>query len=212
MKRFSKSFPTFFDWKRYASNSSYTKKIEKLHYKYPNASLDQLSGKERLPKRAMLLYTIDPRGLQPKELLLRIKALRVRALLKKNQDLLTALESEDISKRDLIKYLGDTIKITNDTARVRKSDQIPRLMLIDEDGQEFSIVVRNSKDASIIGRYFNAKRYFLETGDSTELKEFSKIKITDADDNIHKLETNPKKIYEIEDRKENPEGFEIYES
>ena len=212
MKGFSKSFPTFFDWKNHASNTTYAKKIERLHYKYPSATLPQLTGNEKLPKRSIPLYIIDPRGLKPQELLLRKKALHVRSLLKKNYDISSALESEDISKNNLLKYLGDVIKIKDDSIRVKKSDEIPRLMLIDEEGQEFSIVVRNSKDASIIGRYYNAKRHFLETGDPSRLKEFSKIKIKDADDNIHRLETNPEKIYEIEDRKENPEGFEIYES
>lgn len=212
MKRFSKSFQTFFDWKDQASNSIYAKQIERLHYKYPNAILPQLTGKEKLPKTNVPLHVIDPRGLKPKELLLRNKALHVRNLLKKNYDLNSALESESISKNDLLKYLGDAIKIKDNSVRVKKSDQIPRLMLIDEDGREFPIIVRNSKDASVIGRYYNAKRNFLETGDASELKKFSKIKIKDADDNIHRLETNPEKIYEIEDRKEEPEFFEIYQS
>ena len=212
MKKFSKSFPTFFDWKNQDSKSNYAKRIERLHYKYPNATLPQLTGSERLPKRGLPIYKIDPRGLRPKELLLRNKALHVRTLVKKNYDLDSALESEDISKDNLMKYLGDTIKIKDDKIRVKKTDEIPRLMLIDEDGEEFSIVVRNSKDASIIGKYYNAKRHFLETGETSELKKFRKAKIKDADGDIHRLETDPNKIYEIEDRKEEPEAFEIYQS
>jgi hypothetical protein len=212
MKRFSKSFPTFFDWKNQASKSAYAKRIERLHYKYPNATLPQLTGKERLPKTSLPIYKIDPRGLRPNELLLRNKALHVRTLIKKGRDLNSALESEDIDKQDLLKYLGDTIKIKGDLVRVKKSDQIPRLMLIDENGKEISIVVRNSKDASTIAKYFNAKRHFLETGETSELKKFSKTKIKDADGNIHRLETDPDKIYEIEERKEEPEAFEIYQS
>ena len=212
MKRFSKSFPTFFDWENQASDSSYAKRIQRLHYKYSIATLTQLTGREKLPKTRLPLYKIDPRGLKPKELLLRNKALHVRNALKKNQDLNSVLKDEDISKNDLIKYLGDTIRIKDDKARVKKYDQIPRLMLIDEDGKEFSIVVRNSNDASIIGKYYNAKRHFLETGDASKLKQFKKIRIKDADSNIHHLETNPNKIYEIEDRKEEPEAFEVYQS
>ncbi|MGI0009547.1 MAG: hypothetical protein ACRD92_08010 [Nitrosopumilaceae archaeon] len=212
MKKFSKSFPTFFDWKNQASQSTYAKRIERFHYKYPNATLTQLTGRARLPTTSLPLYKIDPRGLKSKDLLLRNRSLHVRTLLKKGQDLNSALESEDVSKNDLLKYLGDTIRIKGDKARVKKSDQIPRLMLIDEGGEEFPIVVRNSKDASIIGRYYNAKRHFLETGDTSELKKFSKTKIKDVDGNIHRLETDPDKIYEVEDRKEEPEHFEIYQS
>ena len=212
MKKFSKSFPTFFDWKNQASDSLYAKRIERLHYRYPNATLDQLVGRKRLPRTSLPLHLVDPRGLRPKDLSIRNKALRVRTLLKKNQDLDSALEAEDITKNNLLKYLGDAIKIKDDSIKVKKSDQIPRLMLIDEDGEEFSIVVRNSKDASIIGKYYNAKRHFLDTGDTSELKKFTKIRIKDADGTVHRLETNPDKIYEIEDRKEDPEAFEIYQS
>lgn len=212
MKKFSKSLPTFFDWKGHATNSDYAKRIERLHYKYPNATLDQLSGRAGLPRTVLPTHLIDPRGLRPNELLLRNKALRVRTLLKKNQDLISALESEDITRNDLIKNLGDAIRIKGDKIRIKKSDKISRLMTIDEEGKEDSIIVTNSKDASIIGRYYNAKRHFLETGDPSKLKEFSKIKIKDVDGNIHRLETRPNKIYEIEDRKEEPEFFEIYQS
>ncbi len=43
-------------------------------------------------------------------------------------------------------------------------------------------------------------------------KEFEKIKLKDTDGTIHKLEINPNKIIEIEDRKEEPEFFDIYTS
>ena len=90
--------------------------------------------------------------------------------------------------------------------------EISRKPIIKEDGLESPIVVKNSKDASIIGRYHNAVRDFLDTGNSSALKKFKKIRIKDADGNTHKLETNPNKIIEIEDRKEEPEAFEIYKS
>lgn len=212
MKRFSRSFPTFFDWKNKTGTTLYARKIERSHYRYPNATLSQLTGRKKLPRRQIPLYKIDPRGLKPQELVLRNKALRVRTQLKKKRDLNTVLKEEEITKEILLKYLGNSIKIKGNHAIVRKSDEIPRMMVIDEKGMEYSIVIRNSKDASIIGKYHNAKRRFLETGDVSVFDKFKKIKIKDADGLIHTLETNPEKIYEIEDRKERPEGNEIYTS
>ena len=85
-------------------------------------------------------------------------------------------------------------------------------MIISENGIDTSVIIRNSKSASIIGKYQNAKRHFLESGDDSKLKEFSKIKLKDIDGKIHRFETNPEKIIDIEDRKEEPESFEIYKS
>lgn len=211
MKRFSDQFPTFFDWKNQASNTLYAKRIEKLHYRYPSAILPQLIGKAKLPRSKLPLHNVDPRGLTPRELALRNQALHVLNRIRRGQTL-DELDSYSIIRNNLSKHLGDTIKIKDDSIKAKKSDRIPRWMLIDGDGKEFPIVVRNSKDASIVGKYFNAKRHFLETGDTSELKKFSKIKIKDVDGNIHRLETRAEKIYDIEDRKEEPEAFEIYKS
>ncbi|MEX0764223.1 MAG: hypothetical protein WEC35_07635 [Nitrosopumilaceae archaeon] len=211
MKRFSDQFRTFFDWQNQASDSTYSKRIERLHYRYPTATLRQLTGKARLSRVRIPIHLTDPRGLTPKELAIKNQSLHLLNRIRRGQTL-DDLDSYISIKNSLGKYLGDTIKIKDDKIRVKKSDQIPRLMIIDENGSEFPIVVTNSKDASNIGKYFNAKRNFLETGDASELKKFSKIKIKDADGNVHRFETNPNRIYEIEDRKEGDEFFEIYKT
>lgn len=211
MKKFSKSFPTFFDWQNQANNTAYAKRITRVHYKYPNGTLPQLTGKTRLPSSKLPVHLIDPRGLTPRELAIKNQALHVLNRIRRGQTL-DELDSYDVIRNNLTKYLGNTIMTKDDSIKVKKHDQIPRLMVIDENGTEFPIVVTNSKDASNIGKYFNAKRYFLETGDASQLKKFSKIKIKDADGNIHRLETRAEKIYDIEDQKEEPEAFEIYQS
>ncbi len=210
-KRFSKLFPTFFDWQKQASNTAYAKRMERLHYKYPNATLAQLSGRAKPPKLGLPIHLIDPRGLRPDERTLRNTALRARTQLKKNPNLKSVLKSEGISKENLLKYLGDAITIEGNSVRVKRFDKIPREMIIDEAGEEFPIIITNSKHGSIIGKYHNAKRHFLQTGDSTQLRKFKKVKIKDADGSIHTLETNPSKIIDIEGRKEEDEFFEIYQ-
>jgi len=210
LKRFSNFFPTFFDWEKQASDSNYVKRIKRLHYWYPNATLPQLSQKKFLSTKKLPIHLIDPRGLRAKQRVLRNDALSVLNRIRKGETPSVVIDEIDISKNDLLKHLGNNIKIKKQQIKVTKSDRIPREMVISEDGVEDSIIVKNSKDGSIIGRYHNAIRHFLETGDSSKLKEFEKIKLKDTDGTIHKLETNPNKIIEIEDRKEEPEAFEIY--
>ncbi len=132
--------------------------------------------------------------------------------IRRGEDPKNVISDTSLSPNELKKYLGNNIRYTKNTIKVSSYDKIPREMIISENGIDASVIVRDSKSASIIGRYQNAKRHFLETGDNSKLKKFSKIKLKDIDGKIHRLETNPNKIIEIEDRKEEPESFEIYKS
>ena len=212
MKRFSDHFSTFFDWKNNAKITGYAKRIIRLRYFYPNATLLQLSGKQRLPNVKLSIHLVDPRGLRPNEKVLRRTSLSILNRIRRGENPRNVINDLQISKKNLLKHLGNNIKIKNNTIKVTKSDKIPREMLISENGKEIPIIVKNSKDASKIGRYHNAKRQFLESGDSSSLKKFEKIRIKDIDGKSHQFETSPKKIIEIEDRKEEPEFFDIYSS
>ncbi len=212
MKRFSDLFSTFFDWKNKSILTNYAKRISRLHYFYPDATLSQLSGKQRLLKTKLPIHLVDPRGLRPNEKVLRRTSLSILNRIRRGENPRNAINDSQISDKNLLKYLGNNIKIKNNTIKVTKSDKIPRQMIISENGKEISITVKNSTDASKIGQYHNAKRQFLETGDSSSLKKFKKIKVKDIDGVLHKFETSPKKIIEIEDRKEEPEFFDIYTS
>ena len=212
MKRFSDQFPTFFDWENQSRDTQYTKRTTRLHYRYPNATLPQLTGREKLSSTKLPLHIVDPRGLKPKERNLRNKSLSILNRVRRGEKYPDVIEKSNISENILEKYLGNYIKIKDDSVKVTKSDKIPREMIISEDGLDIPIIVKNSRDASIIGQYHNAKRYFIQTGDSSKLKEFKKIRLRDVDGKSHQLETNPDKIIEIEDRKEEPEAFEIYKT
>ena len=212
MIRFSDLFLTFFDWKKQISTSNYAKRISRLHYFYPNATLSQLSGRQKLPKIKLSIHLVDPRGLRSNEKVIRRKSLSILNRIRRGENPRNIVDDSKISEKNLLKHLGNNIRIKNNIIKATKSDKIPRQMIISENGKEIPIIVKNSKDASKIGQYHNAKRQFLETGDSSSLKKFKKIKIKDTDNVLHKFETSPKKIIEIEDRKEEPEFFDIYES
>ena len=212
MKKFSDQFSTFFDWQNNAKITNYAKRISRLHYFYPDASLSQLSGRQRLPNTKLPIHLVDPRGLRPNEKVLRKTSLSILNRIRRRENPQNIINDSQISEKNILKHLGNNIKIKNNSIKVTKIDKIPREMIISENGKEISIIVKNSKDASKIGQYHNAKRQFLESGNSSRLKKFKKIKIKDADGKIHQFETSPKKIIEIEDRKEEPEFFDIYSS
>jgi hypothetical protein len=192
--------------------TNYARRISRLHYFYPDATLSQLSGKQRLPSTKLSIHVTDPRGLKSNEKILRRISLSVLNRIRRGENPRNVINNSQISEKNILKHLGNNIKIKNNTIKVTKSDKIPRQMIISENGKEISIIVKNSRDASKIGAYHNAKRQFLETGDSSGLKKFKKIKIKDIDGKTHQFEAVPKKIIQIEDRKEEPEFFDIYSS
>ena len=85
-------------------------------------------------------------------------------------------------------------------------------MLIAENGKLRSVEVSGSRHARTIGRYHNAVKFYLDSGDSSKLKKFSKKKIRDSDSNVHSFETRLKTVEEINERIEEIEFFEVYDS
>jgi len=92
----------------------------------------------------------------------------------------------------------------------KKYDKISRVMKIKENGREISIEINDSRNASIIGRYLNDVKRFLETGNSKLLLRFKNKRIKDVNGDFHVLETNSTNLIKIQDKIEEPEFYEIY--
>jgi hypothetical protein len=95
--------------------------------------------------------------------------------------------------------------------RAKRFDKIQREMNIYEKGRIKSIVVINSRDASLIGKYYNDVKKALETNDEKILRKYKRRIVKDAKSKKHRLETRLEKIFEIEEAKEEPEFYQIYE-
>lgn len=137
-------------------------------------------------------------------------ALEVKRMMKGGKSLTESSGQVGLSKSQTLKYLGRAVKKKSGKWIPNTRDTIQRSMHIYEKGSVRSIVVTNSDDAQYIGEYYNAVRKYLETGDKELLKPFKRRTITDANGNKHKLETNPEKVRDIEDRKEDSEFWEVY--
>jgi uncharacterized protein YaaR (DUF327 family) len=85
-------------------------------------------------------------------------------------------------------------------------------MIISENGKMHSITISDSRHAKTIGRYHNAVKFYLDTGDKSKLEKFSKRKIKDLDGNLHSFETDPKIVEEINEKIEEIEFFEVYDT
>ncbi|MDH3203306.1 MAG: hypothetical protein OEL81_01345 [Nitrosopumilus sp.] len=161
--------------------------------------------------KAIPLHKRPWRKLTPRQKLLREKSLAVISQLRnsKTKTLPQAANDNNITAKNVIKHTNGFKKV-NGKPVVKKWDRIQRVMRINSRGQEKSVTIVDSRTASVVGRYYNSVKYFLNTGDKTKLSKFRNKKVKDSKGKLHKLETNPDEIIRINRRIEEPEYFEIY--
>jgi hypothetical protein len=151
--------------------------------------------------------------LSPEEKVTRIRALEVLRLMKNGKSFTASSKSVGIKSESAKQNLSKFIYKRKRKWHAKKvENNIQRELQIYEKGKVRSIVVRNSKDASLIGQYYNDVKHGLMTGDWKPLQKYKKHKIRDVKGKTHKLEINPSKIQDIELAKEEPEFFDIYET
>ena len=143
---------------------------------------------------------------------LRRTSLEVMSSLRKssNKKSLSKIAKEKrIAPSTVIKNTKAFKKVNNKWI-VKKRDSIPRPMTINENGQSKTIQVRDSRNASKIGKYNFAIKTFLESGDKSKLVKFRNKKVKDIDGNTHIFETDATKIIKINERIESPELRDVY--
>ena len=161
-------------------------------------------------KKKIPVYKKSWTGLTARQKLFRERSLEILSIAKKSKQSLS-----EIAKKNHVS-VGTVIKNTNAFKKInnkwipKKFDRISRVIKINENGTEKSIEIKDSRITSLVGRYHNAVKQFLNTGDKKSLSEFRNKKIKDAHGKLHKFETNPRKIISINERIEEPEFYEIY--
>jgi hypothetical protein len=100
--------------------------------------------------------------------------------------------------RSVLKHAGAALKRRKQDYLVKPSDEIPRSMKIVSAGEEIVVVV-DSETATMIGKYHNARKKFLNEGDDAALVEFEGVTITDIDGNEFVLDIDIRNLQAIEE-------------
>ena len=161
--------------------------------------------------KAIPLHKRPWRKLSPRQKLLREKSLTVISELRntKSKTLPQAANDNNITAKNVILHTNGFKKV-NGKPVVKRWDRIRRVMRVNTDKKEKSVEIRDSRTASVVGRYHNAVKQFLNTGDKSKLSKFRNKKVKDSKGKLHKLETNPDEIIRINQRIEEPEYYEVY--
>ena len=213
--KFSSDFESFENWLNlFKGSESYRNRIIREHSKFPHASLSQLRGHTSKGKRPVSelketpIYKRSWSSLNERELRSREKSLEVLTKVKRGQSLTRASRESHTSARTVLKNTN-ALKKLNGKWIPKEYDRISRTMSIYENGKQEWIDVRDSRTSSKIGKYNNAVKQFLTTGNADILEEFKKP-IRDAQGKLHNFETNQSRLTEIAEAQEEPEFFDIY--
>ena len=214
-KKFSIDYPAFEDWlKAHPEQIPYNLRIIRGHSTFPKASLSQLRGHAKGKQKPVSqlksrpIYKRSWSSLNKRELSTRERSLEVLIKVKKGQSLTRTSREYHTSARTVVKNTNALKKLKGKWI-AKSQDRISRTMSIYENGRQEWIEIRDSRIASRIGKYNNAVKQFLTTGNQDVLKGFDKP-IRDAQGNLHNFETNPDKLYEIVESQEELEFYEIY--
>lgn len=215
--KFSKIYSTFNEWLiNNIAYTGYTHRIERLHNIYPDATLSQLRGhaskaeKTLSKKQAQQISKRSWKVLSPHEKGTREKSLDVlREVRRGKKSLSTASKEQGISVKSVLKNTN-AFKKTGNRWTPKSYDRISRVMKINENGKCISIEVNDSRTASLIGRYHNAVKKYLDTGDTSGLEKFKGKTVKDANGNLHVFETDTEALDEIHEGIEEPEFYDIY--
>jgi hypothetical protein len=212
---FSTRYKTFEEFlKKFSGSEAYKQRIIRLHSKYPNASLSQLRGHPKAREKTVSqlkekpVYKRSWSELTRKELILREKSLDVLWKVRNGQSLSSASKELHIKPETVIKHTNAFIKSKRKWT-AKSQDRISRVMSIYENSKQEWIEIRDSRTASKIGKYNSAVNQFLITGNEDVLKQFKKP-FKDVNGKLHYFETNPDKLYEIVESREELEFYEIY--
>ena len=215
-KRFSKTYGGFSEWKSQAGNTNYSRKIKRLHALHPQASLSQLRGDPGRGERALgSLKTVPPSKidwslLNPKEALARERSLQAIRLMRKRGYSLTKASRIVGTTPETVRRHTNAVKLDGTRYVPKAYDKVSREMNINTNGESIWIEVKDSRHAHTIGKYQNAVKLYLESGDDKYLKPFRNKRVRDSEGNYYTLETDPHTIHEIQERRVHEEFFTIY--
>ncbi len=124
----------------------------------------------------------------------RNRALHALSLMRQGWSLQAAARDSGTTPETVLRYVGSALRRTDEGWRPSPEDGLTRTMLfLFPDGPDF-ITIRGLEQASLIGRYWNAVRIYLEEGDDRELRRFAGRSVIDVKGQRHRFITEARTI------------------
>ncbi len=170
----------------------------------------RLGGHDLVNRKRIPIFKKSWSKLTPRQKLFRERSLEVLSESRKTSKTLSRIAKDfGMSIKTIINNTNAFKKI-NRKWIPKKYDKISRVMKINENGTEISIEIDDSRRSSLVGKYHNSVKRFLETGNSNGLLRFRNRTIKDVNGKFHHLDINLENLIQIQERIEEPEFYEIY--
>ncbi len=87
-----------------------------------------------------------------------------------------------VSPKTVLRYGGSALrKGANGRYKTKKSDRLLRMLMVPTGQGPLEIALRDSRQASTLGEYWNAVHRYLATGDSSGIKKFEGRHVIDVE-------------------------------
>ncbi|MDE1862841.1 MAG: hypothetical protein KGI33_08010 [Thaumarchaeota archaeon] len=174
----------------------------------PGRTKKKKLSKRNVTIRRQRILKIDLDKMTSKQIAYYEDSLDVLNRMRHGESLAQASKQVGISTRTVKGYVGSALIFHNHRWSAKKSDRLLRKIRIYENGKQTWITVRGIKQARIVGQYHSAVGRLADNESS--LLPFKKIKIKDAKGKVHRLETDPVKVFSILEQQEDMEFYTIY--
>lgn len=213
---FSSKFHTYNDWlSRFHGSDSYRHRIERLHARYPKASLSQIRGhankRKPISKLRVRVDKLSWTALKKQEAITRKSALKVLSNMRNNGlSLTTACKEAHTTKETVLKSIKSAFKKERGKWIPKQIDHISRSISIYETCKQVYVTVNDSQIASLLGAYNNAVMQYLTYGNATLImNDIFKKPFVDENNVTHTLDTDLTCLDQLQANNET-EFYEIY--
>jgi hypothetical protein len=199
------------------TKATYNLREKQLYHEY-RTTHGPVKGGQKGFRSIVRSYPLSQRPLSlltPYQWTKRGNALSVLARSRRSGESLTkAARAAHISPETVRRYLGESaFQKRGARWKATPSDALARRMSLFENGQVVTVSIRDSRTASLIGKYDRDVKTFLEdpARDPSILKRWKGQTFRDAAGNLHTFETDPTRLREAAERAETElGGFEVY--
>jgi hypothetical protein len=208
-RRFSSKFATFPAWFAVQpSLSPYVARIARTHARYPAATLSQLRRHPRPKQEPLSRVPRAPRHRIPltyltqRERFQRQRSLEVASEARRGRGSLSRLARARGIAPKTVRRASGAFRKKGRRWVATQSDRVQRYLQTYEHGARKSVLVSDSRTATLLSRYANAVYHYLDTGDAGRLREFEGKTYIDARGKVHTIETDPAKLRAAVERSE----------
>ena len=135
--------------------------------------------RQRAPRTADEFY-----GMSKRRRTQAIRSAQVASEVRRGVSFSQALKNNHIGRQTALRRGGSVFrKLPNGRYTAKSSDRLLRVLIVLTPEGKQEVVLRDSREASKVGKHWNAVQKYVETGDASALEQFAGVQVTDVQGN-----------------------------